>query len=72
MTSGGAAPTGRSASASLTPEEAEVAPGYIVGSGPFKRSRDDTYDQVLLVTYSVIVAPGASEFECHQTPLAQS
>ena len=24
------------------------------------------------VTYSVIVAPGASEFECHQTPLAQS
>ena len=34
---------------SLTPEEAEVAPGYIAGSGPFKRSRDDMYNQVLLV-----------------------
>lgn len=100
---------------SLTPEEAEVAPGYIAGSGPFKRSRDDMYNQVLLVapaggsisgaavsngtgefvqstlyghevwvgsvnlyaqesatvTYSVTVAPGASELEYHQTPLAQ-
>lgn len=34
---------------SLTPEEAEVAPGYVAGSGPFKRSRDDMYNQVLLV-----------------------
>ena len=100
---------------SLTPEEAEAAPGYVAGSGPFKRSRDDMYNQVLLVapaggsisgaavgngtgefvqstlyghevwvgsvnlyaqesatvTYSVTVAPGASELEYHQTPLAQ-